>query len=72
MSQTHPRWFTDSPDAGDPACLCSFCEQPIDEDSSPVLRAVDLSGKNEIRACVDCEGEFWVYAALVNADANPS
>jgi hypothetical protein len=31
-------WFTDSPDAGDPACRCSRCGQIIEEDDGPVVR----------------------------------
>jgi hypothetical protein len=27
------RWFADSPDAGDPACLCSLCGKVIHEDA---------------------------------------
>jgi hypothetical protein len=30
------RWFTDSPDAGDPACLCSWCSAPIGEAQVPI------------------------------------
>ena len=33
-------WFTDSPDAGDPACLCSFCDQVIKLGEMP-LRIFD-------------------------------
>jgi hypothetical protein len=30
------RSFTDSPDAGEPNCICSRCGQPIGEDDGPV------------------------------------
>ena len=28
-------WFTKSPDAGDPGCLCSLCGEPISEEECP-------------------------------------
>jgi|SRR5215471_1117179 len=31
-------WFTDSPDAGDPACICSWCGLPIGSDEAPPIR----------------------------------
>jgi len=29
------RFFTDSPDAGDPACVCSYCGERIEEQEDP-------------------------------------
>ena len=31
-------WFSSSPDAGDPTCLCSWCEELITEEDAPVIR----------------------------------
>ena len=56
-------WFADSPDAGSPDCLCSFCLTPIDEDDAPVLRALDQATGLEIRACHGCEGAFFNFTA---------
>lgn len=36
MPLTALRWFTTSPDAGDPACLCSWCGAPIGEAEFPI------------------------------------
>lgn len=47
------RWFSDSPDAGDPACLCSLCLEPIVEGDLPI-RAWSASGKSEIRLHMAC------------------
>ena len=30
------KWYQDSPDAGDPSCLCSFCEKMISEEECPI------------------------------------
>jgi hypothetical protein len=30
------RWFSDSPDAGDPGCICSLCGKAIPEDECAV------------------------------------
>ena len=30
------RWFTDSPDAGEPDCLCSLCGKLIDQDEGEI------------------------------------
>lgn len=30
------KWFTDSPYAGDPDCLCSLCDKIISEDEVPI------------------------------------
>jgi hypothetical protein len=29
-------WFDDSPDAGEPSCLCSYCGNVIEEGDGPV------------------------------------
>lgn len=45
--------FNDSPDAGDPACICSKCEQQIAEDIVPV-RIFPEQGNIEVRMHPDC------------------
>ena len=48
-------WFEDSPDAGDPECICSYCGFVIPEDYAPV-RFFGEGGKYEIRlhpACLE-------------------
>lgn len=46
-----PQWFLDSPAAGTPDCLCSFCGCPIDLSLAMVLRAWDAPRRLELRAC---------------------
>jgi hypothetical protein len=46
-----PQWFTDSPAAGTPDCLCSFCGRPIEITPMIVLRAYDAPRRLELRAC---------------------
>jgi len=45
-----PQWFLDSPPAGSPDCLCSFCGCPIVVSQVLPLRAWD-DRQLEIRAC---------------------
>ncbi len=45
-----PQAFLDSPAAGTPDCLCSFCGRPIDADEAIVLRALNTLNL-EIRSC---------------------
>ncbi len=47
------QYFTDSPDAGDPRCLCSLCGFPIGEDDTPIRMWTD-DGKQEARFHFDC------------------
>ena len=46
-------WFDDSPDAGDPDCICSYCGRFIDEDQVPV-RLTNEETNKEARFCEDC------------------
>jgi len=46
-------WFKDSPDRGDPACICSLCGEIIDEDEMP-LRVFRESDNAELRLHMDC------------------
>jgi hypothetical protein len=47
------RWFVDSPNTGDPACICSFCFQVIQQDEVP-LRIFSGSGNSEVRLHPEC------------------
>jgi hypothetical protein len=42
-------WFKSSPSAGDPSCLCSWCEQPIGEEEAPIIRMFDTDTNREAR-----------------------
>lgn len=48
------KWFSDSPDAGDPACLCSLCEKIISEDEVPIRMWSQGKVRREIRLHWDC------------------
>jgi len=43
------RWFSDSPDIGDPDCLCSLCGQVITEDDGPAIRVTSAIDDREAR-----------------------
>ncbi|MEW6306767.1 MAG: hypothetical protein AB1705_25145 [Verrucomicrobiota bacterium] len=45
--------FTESPDAGDPQCVCSRCQRRIGEEEGAVIRA-SASESTELRYCNDC------------------
>ncbi len=47
------KWFKDSPDTGDPACICSFCGKVIEEGEIP-LRVWQETGNMEFRLHIDC------------------
>ena len=49
------KWFELSPDAGDPSCLCSLCEQLIGEEEVPI-RAFDTEKNLEARFHINCFG----------------
>jgi len=46
------RWFTDSPDAGDPLCICSYCEEVITEEDAPAIRL--FANREEARFHTEC------------------
>ena len=46
------KWFTDSPDTGDPACVCSYCAKVIPEGEVP-LRAW-REDNTELRLHINC------------------
>jgi hypothetical protein len=49
------RRFEDSPDEGDPGCLCSRCGEPIGEDET-AIRASPKDGRFEYRFHPACLG----------------
>ncbi len=51
------KWFRDSPDTGDPACVCSYCGEVItDEGEIPlrIFRETPKPGGEEIRLHIYC------------------
>ena len=46
------KFFPDSPDAGHYACICSYCEEVIDE--APVIRFFQTDDNTEARLHKDC------------------
>lgn len=52
------RFFRDSPDAGDPSCLCSWCGLRISEDEAPIFRTfTDTNEEARFhRACLRASG----------------
>ena len=53
--QDRIKWFSVSPDAGDPSCLCSLCDELIGEDDVPI-RAFDSERDLEARFHIKCFG----------------
>lgn len=47
------RWFDDSPEEGDPACICSHCEQVI-ADHEIALRVFHGRKNIELRLHMNC------------------
>lgn len=48
------KFFNDSPDAGDQACICSYCEEVIQENEAPAVRFFDRENNTEARLHIDC------------------
>lgn len=48
------QWFSDSPDAGDPACICSWCGQVIEDDDNIPFRLFREENNTEARFHKDC------------------
>lgn len=46
-------WFDDTPDAGDPECICSYCGFQIGADELP-LRIFSNKENKEARLCENC------------------
>jgi len=57
------KWYPDSPDAGDPACLCSLCGMPIGEEEVPI-RSPDRSGNLEARFHLPCFNDLVDCGAI--------
>ena len=49
-------WFTDSPDAGDPRCICSWCDHLIEEKDATAVRIFDSTNNTEARFHRGCYG----------------
>jgi len=49
-------WFSDSPDTGDPACICSLCGKLIEEGIIP-LRIFDERRDKELRLHMNCASQ---------------
>jgi hypothetical protein len=47
-------WFSDSPDCGDPTCVCSLCGALITEDDAPAIRLFDTDTNREARFHMRC------------------
>ena len=56
-------WFKHSPSAGDPSCLCSWCEAPIAEDEAPILRLWSTANNTEARFHLRCAAAAGVISA---------
>lgn len=64
-------WFKSSPSAGDPSCLCSWCEAPIGEDEAPILRLFNPATNQEARfhwRCADLAGVVSLGAPVDTFD----
>jgi hypothetical protein len=64
--------FTDSPDAGTPACICSRCGQKIGEDEVPLRMWTTNETDGEVyteskeyRYCTKCQDNTDPYAGVV-------
>jgi hypothetical protein len=55
-------WFKSSPCAGDPSCLCSWCEQRIDEDDAPILRLWNTHTNQEARFHLRCAAKAGIVS----------
>jgi hypothetical protein len=42
-------WFANSPDAGDPTCICSWCSGAIGVSDAPIIRLFDSDANTEAR-----------------------
>lgn len=65
---TELRWFDDSPNAGDPLCICSYCECLIEEAAVPIRFFGE--DKREQRLHADCFQTCIDYG-LIDPDGLP-
>lgn len=61
-------WFKDSPDAGHPKCICSYCQELIGDGEVPlrVFRDANDGRGEEVRLHMKCAGEVIVEFAPRN------
>jgi hypothetical protein len=67
MTNNQPQpitWFKTSPDADDPTCLCSWCEQPIGEHEAPIIRLFNSDAGTEARFHRRCLVESGVLPGV--------
>jgi hypothetical protein len=57
-------WFANSPDCGDPTCICSWCYQPIGEHEAPIIRLFDSDAGTEARFHRRCLSESGVLPGV--------
>lgn len=63
--------FPDSPDPGDPRCICSRCQEEIPETTLPIRGYLETAtGTYELRFHPECLG-ITVYEADDNFDYDP-
>jgi len=58
--QDRIQWFKDSPDTGDPSCVCSLCGKVIEEGKVP-LRLFREEDDTEARFHDDCANEVMQF-----------
>ncbi len=56
------KWFKDSPDTGDPACVCSYCAEVIKDDGEIPLR-VFREDNTELRLHMFCARQVVIELA---------
>ena len=56
-------WFDDSPDVGDPACICSLCKKVIVKWEIP-LRIFRTRDDTEIRLHIGCANKVIMELAM--------
>lgn len=61
-------WFANSPDAGDPTCICSWCYQPIGEHEAPIIRLFNTEASTEARFHRRCLAESGVLPGVSYPD----
>lgn len=57
-------WFANSPDTGDPTCICSWCYQPIGEHEAPIIRLFNSDANTEARFHRRCLNDSGVLPGV--------
>lgn len=57
-------WFANSPDTGDPTCICSWCHLPIGLSEAPIIRLFDSDANTEARFHRRCLSESGVLPGV--------